>query len=108
MNATFTTAEITAATEAISSSYPNLGRRKLRVLAHKMLKENKTQALLKKEAKNQAIIDARVAKEAERQAKRDMELEELNDPNPFDINKTYFKQASEDLKIAMMIPNSMF
>ena len=32
----------------------------------------------------------------------------LNDPNPFDINKTYFKQASEDLKIAMMIPNSMF
>ncbi len=61
-----------------------------------------------KAAKKQAIIDARVAKEAERQAKRDMELEELNDPNPFDINKTYFKQASEDLKIAMMIPNSMF
>ena len=61
-----------------------------------------------KAAKKQAIIDARSAKEAERQAKRDMELEELNDPNPFDINKTYFKQASEDLKIAMMIPNSMF
>ena len=61
-----------------------------------------------KAAKKQAIIDARAAKEAERQAKRDMELEELNDPNPFDINKTYFKQASEDLKIAMMIPNSMF
>ena len=73
------------------------------------IKAAKKQAIIDAHAaKKQAIIDAHAAKEAERQAKRDMELEELNDPNPFDINKTYFKQASEDLKIAMMIPNSMF
>ena len=90
MNATFTTAEITAATEAISSSYPNLGRRKLRVLAHKMLKENKTQALLKKEAKNQAMSDM-----------------SESEGSYVDPNKSYFSEDDHDMIIAAYIGNRM-